>query len=233
MSGVYMPPSLRHFAPRRLIPGPISQLVALEYDLVEAVRPSLVVDAGAGEAVSFYTYCQCMHEHDIDGAAYAIDDWTSDPGHPEAAFEAIAAHGRKYYPGIHYIMRTPPEPAHFHFGVATIDLLRLDGARFTDSSALTEWLARVKPGGLVLCAGAARDPTRAVWERVAALGRSCVFAGGASIGVCLVDGGDRDEMPDLLRLALVEGQLPALESFYAHAREHFQLRQIVGKVGGI
>lgn len=232
MPSVYMPPSLRHFEPRRVIPGPGSRHVALEYDLVEALRPQLVVDAGAGDAVPFFTYCQSMQDHDVDGSAYAIEDWdpSLETGHAEARFNAIEAHGRKYYPGIYYLMRMPPEPAFFHFGEGTIDLLRLDGPRFQDPATLDSWTNRVKPGGVIVFAGAAHESAQAGWARVAALGRSCLFSDGRGLGLCKTNGGPDAELPDLLRLSLVEGQLSALETFYAHAREHHQMKRAMAKL---
>lgn len=232
MPSVYIPPSLRHFEPRRVIPGPGSRHIALEYDLVAATRPRLVVDAGAGDAVPFFTYCQSMKDHDVDGSAYAIEDWdpAAEPAHPEAALTAIEAHGRKFYPGIYYLMRIPPEPAFFHFGEGTIDLLRLDGPRFGDPAVLEPWLGRVRPGGVIVFAGAAHPSAAPGWARVAGVGQSCLFSDGRGLGLCLTPGGAGEELPDLLRLALVEGQLPALESFYSHAREHHQLRRAVGRL---
>lgn len=206
--------------------------MALEYDLVEALRPQLVVDAGAGDAVPFFTYCQSMQDHDVDGSAYAIEDWdpSAEPGHPEARFSAIEAHGRKFYLGIYYLMRIPPEPAFFHFGEGTIDLLRLDGARFQDPAVLDRWTKRVKPGGVILFAGAAHESLRAGWARIAALGHSCLFSDAPGLGICKTRGGPDSALPDLLRLALVEGQLAALETFYAHARDHHQMRRALGKL---
>jgi len=230
MSGVFVPPSLRHFEPRRLVPGNVSALVALEYDLVEAARPGLLVDAGASEAVSFYAFCQSLHDHDIDGTAYAIDTWDGPPSHPDLTYEAIEKHGRLLYPGISYMMRMPPEPAFCHFGEQTVDFLRLDGPRFGDDPTVAEWLARVRPGGLVVVGRANEEGARRAWEVVKARGPSCVFAGGAGLGLCLVEGGTRKELPPLLRLALVEGQVAALNGLYAHAREHHRLLRAAGKM---
>lgn len=214
-----------------MIPGPGSRHVSLEYDLVAAVRPRLLVDVGAGNAVSFFTYCQSMRDHDIDGSAYAVEGWEPEgtPDHPEAAFTAIQSHGRKHYPGIYYVMRMPPEPAFVHFGEESVDLLRLDGPRFQEPSVLDPWLRRVKPGGIVVFAGAARPEMRAGWDLVAAAGRACVFSDGHGLGISVKAGGTRP-LPDLLRLALEEGQLPALEALYDHAREHHRLRRMLSKV---
>lgn len=234
MPSVYLPPSLRHFEPRRVIPGPGSRHMALEYDLVEAIRPHVVVDAGASDAMSFFTYCQSMKDHDIDGSAYAVDGWepTDTPSHPEATFDAINAHGRKNYPGIYYLMRMAAETGYVHFAEGGVDLLRMEGMNpsLRTHEVLDAWAARVRPGGVIVFAGAAQEAARDAWRRLAARGRSAVFPDGRGVGILQISGGS-EPLPELLRLAFDDGERPALERLYDHAREHHQLRRAVAKMG--
>jgi hypothetical protein len=55
MVHLYVPPSLRRFVPRWVRPTQALRYVPLEYDLVEALQPELVVDLGTGDALSFFT----------------------------------------------------------------------------------------------------------------------------------------------------------------------------------
>ncbi len=231
MLKVFVPPSLRHFEPKRVVPGPSSQQIPLDYDLVEALRPRLVVDAGTGDGNSFFAYCQSLEEHDIGGVAYGIDGFPEGaPEDSKASFDAINAHGRAAYPGIYYLIREEPAGAHRHFSRASIDLLRIDASRpaLAEPHVIEAWISRVRPGGVLVLSGANADV-----EALPALGEPVdrvAFEGGQRVVLARFPGGEPPRA-ELLRLAFVEKETTALAEFYRHVREHHQLRRALSKLG--
>ena len=105
MEHLYLPPSLRYLEPMRVVPSEPMAHTSFVYDLVEALRPELVVDVGAGAGVVFSIVCQSMRDHDIDGTAYAIDPWTDDEGKAEddpTRWEVLNDFLRAYFRGVSY-----------------------------------------------------------------------------------------------------------------------------------
>ena len=218
---------MRRFSPRRTIPGPGMRHAALEYDLVAAVRPRLLVDLGAGDACSFFACCQSMLDHDVDGSCYAIDTWQDPHGtHADATFDAIQAHGRAYYAGLTYFVRMAPRDARRHFDEGTVDLLRVDGERadVVGQEDVESWVRCLRPGGLVVWHGAVEDPSR--FSVVASRAASVVFGEGrGGIGIARKEG--PEPTASLLRLLFVEGEGEGLERFYARLHEHLDFARLL------
>lgn len=225
MLRLLVPPSLRRLSQPRVVPGSNSLHVGLEYDLVEALRPGLVVDLGTGDGTSFFACCQSMHDHGVDGLAYAIDAWTEPPAHPEASLDAQRAHARARYAGFTYFVEMPPHQALRHFAEGSVDLLRLDGTRpdVIAGADVEAWYRRVRPGGVIAWHGAEAEGT--LWPLVAGRCRSVVFTGGrGGLGLALKPG--PASPPPFLELLLAHGELAGLEAFYAHVHAHHELLRL-------
>jgi hypothetical protein len=216
---LFTPPSMRRLDPSRLLPGPGLRHAALEYDLAAEQRPALLVDLGAGDAASFFAYCQAMIDHDVDGTCYAVDAWPD-------GLDAIRAHGRRHYPGISYFVTMPPGEALRHFDEETIDLLRVDATRrdVIADADVEAWLRRVRPGGLVVWHGAVEEP--GLWSVVASGCATAVFPEGRG-GLGLARKSGPPPQTELLRLVFVEEEAASLRDFYDRVHEHVELTRIL------
>lgn len=236
MEHLYLPPSLRYFTPLRVLHGSPGEHACFEYDLVEALRPELVVDVGAGNALPFAVFCQSMQDHDVDGLAYAIDVWENDDTR-EARGDASFTSLNNFFHAHHrfaYLLRRDPEGALAHFADGSIDLLRFDLARisYPPRELFDAWIPKVAPGGALVCAGIVEGSTgREHWR--ARLPSSFVFEAQA-LGVAVFDSSGGEEPDhDLLRSlrAPDEPGHRALAAFYEHARRHHALMIEVGEHG--
>ena len=219
---LFVPPSARRFSPRRVVPGPGMRHVAVEYDLVAALRPALIVDLGAGDCASFFAYCQSMVEHDVDGSCYAIDLWQDDG----AAFDEVSGHGRGHYAGVSYFVRMPPADAIRHFDDETIDVLRIDATRSDGvvGDDLDAWFRKVRPGGVVVWHGAASNPDG--WSWLAARCSAVTFSEGrGGLGLARKDGPPPTE--ELVRLLFHDGEGADVERFYKHVHEHLEFARLL------
>ena len=103
---IYFPPSMQHFEARRMVFSTWVDHMPFGYDIVEAVRPRNLVELGAYNGLSFFTFCQSMQEHDIDGVAYAIDCWEGDEhtdAYDDSIYEGVRDHAREHYRGLSLI----------------------------------------------------------------------------------------------------------------------------------
>lgn len=152
---LYVPPSIRHFEPKRLDFSTWVDHMAFAYDLVAATRPQLLVELGTYSGLSYFTFCQSIKEHDIDSVAYAIDTWKGEEhtgAYGEEIYESVMQHNRENYPGFSYLMRMLFGEAAGHFADESIDLLHIDGLHTYEAvnEDFETWLPKVKPGGIVI-----------------------------------------------------------------------------------
>lgn len=240
MELLYLPPSLRHFEPLQrpeahgAAPGP------LEYDLVEALRPRLCVDVGAGDASAFFSLCQSARDHDVDGMFYAVDAWTDDAEREQASLSTSASINNllhTHFRGVAYLMRMNEKNALIHFQEASIDLLRVDPARCTETPTdlLAQWLPRLSPGGVLLVPEVSRSEVSRTAFRDATGGAGLIFPLPSGMGVFRSPPRPDSGAPerDLLRLLTsgTDGERATLGELYAHAVRHHVLRRDVRDQG--
>jgi hypothetical protein len=228
---VYLPPSLRYLELMRTVPGEPMEHAPFEYDLVEALRPRIVVDVGAGAATSFSILCQSIRDHDVSATAYAIDTWDDDAGKGEddpGRWSAVNHFLHTYFRGIAYILKMPLAEATAHFRLGSVGLLRIDAVRAGVPLAglLATWMPFLAPEGVLLCPGvgdASRPDLGDDFARATSGFTTCTFALGRGLGVARA--ASAAEHPELLRLLAHEPS--ELARFYAHASEHHALRREV------
>jgi hypothetical protein len=235
MVRLYLPPSLRYLDPMRVVAGQTMDHTSFLYDLVEAVRPVLLVDVGTGAGIAFSVACQSMRDHDVDGLGYAIDSWADDEGKADddpTCWASLNGYLRAYFRGVAYLMKMAPADALQHFAPGAVGVLRLSPERSGAPLAtlIEQWLPRLAPGGVLLCPGV-NDPARAdlaeQWQTALAGHPTYVFAHGGGLGVFVraPDAGSAPR-PELLQLLTSDdaGDREALARFYAHADRHHAYR---------
>jgi hypothetical protein len=207
---------------------------AFVYDIVEALRPRLVVDVGAGAGIATAAACQSMRDHDVGGLVYGIDSWSDDDGKSEndpARWADLNGFLRAHFRGVAYLMRMPTRDGPGHFTDGSVGILRLNVAR-TDGllAPLVEaWLPKLAPGGVLVCPGVndEKQPTLAdEWKREVEGRGGCTFPHGGGLGLFSApgDGGSAPATELIEFLASLDsGDREALARFYAHVDRHHAL----------
>ena len=237
---IYMPPSIRHFEPRWMVTSVWVDHAPFGYDLVNAVKPRLMVELGTYRGMSYFTFCQSVKDHGLDTLAYAVDTWQGDAhveaqvAYDEKAYDMVAAHNREHYSGFSYLMRMTFNEALNTFGNETIDLLHIDGYHTYDavSEDFNNWLPKVAPGGVILFHDiTARTKSDfgvwKLWDEVSPHYESFAFYHGYGLGVIRKPGGASTDAP-LLNLLFSEakaGEKEKLRAFYVHAANYFSLER--------
>ncbi len=232
---IYLPPSLRHFEPAFLTFSTWMDHLPFGYDIVEAVRPRLLVELGSHKGFSYFTFCQSMKDHDIDGLCYAVDTWEGDrhtDSYGEEVFQEVNRYNRQHYAGFSYLLRMLFEEALGHFEDASVDLIHIDGLHTYEAVRrdFEDWYPKLRPGGIMLFHDiAARIKDFGVWRfwgELEAEHQTFRFDHGFGLGVLRKPGGEAPAHP-LLRLLFSgdEDTAQALRRFYVHAAEYHDLRR--------
>ena len=146
------------FVPRRYRPGDLgtwSGHLAFAYDLVSAIRPSILVELGTHYGEAYFTFCQSVAENRINCLCYAVDHWEGEPHsayYTEDVFDNVREHNTRHYQSFSYLLRTSFDRALLQFADGSIDLLHIDGLHTYQavSPDFRAWYPKVSPGGIVL-----------------------------------------------------------------------------------
>ena len=238
MTTPYLPPSLRDFRPLHFVFSTWTPHMASGFDLVQAIRPKLLVELGTQRGQSFFTFCQGMKAAGVDGVAYGVDTFEGDAhtGPDDAGvFQSVNTHLGQNYAGFAYLLRMYFAEALGHFSDDTIELLHIDGLHTYDAvrEDFEGWYPKVAPGGIVLFHDIrARIQDFGAWKywdeleaRAGEAGWECfAFDHGFGLGVLRKPGGERQDDAPLLEMLFQPTDGGAgLRAFYAHAARHLEL----------
>lgn len=237
-SSIYFPPSLQKFEPRRMVFSTWVDHLPFAYDLVEAIRPKLLVELGVYNGLSFFTFCQSMIENDVDGVAYGVDCWEGDAhtdAYDDSIYKDVQSHARDNYRGITYLLKMYFNEALRHFEEDSVDLLHIDGLHTYEAvqEDFTNWYPKVKPGGIVLFHDVmAKIKDFGAWKYFEELQESHPetfrFDHGFGLGVLRKLGGDRSAPePQLLQLLFSKDKAEQhkLRQMYVHASHFLEARR--------
>ncbi|MFT5709794.1 MAG: hypothetical protein ACI8QT_000481 [Halioglobus sp.] len=233
---IYFPPSLQGFEPKRMVFSTWVDHLPFAYDLVEAIRPKLLVELGAYNGLSFFGFCQSMLEHNIDGVAYAVDCWEGDKHtdtYDDSIFKGVQEHARENYRGFTYLLKMYFSEALQHFEDDSIDLLHIDGLHTYDAvkEDFSTWYPKVRPGGLILFHDVmAKIKDFGAWKYFEELEAEheeiFKFYHGFGLGVLRKPGGSRDDGQLLeIMFSKDEEDRNDLRRFYAHASHFLEARR--------
>ena len=210
------------------------------YDLVAELRPSVVVELGVYNGLSFFTFCQALIEHNVEGVAYAVDCWEGDAhtdSYDQSIYQDVATHARDHYRGIAYLMKMYFNDALQHFSDESIELLHIDGLHTYDAvkEDFTNWYPKVKPGGIILFHDVmARIKDFGAWrfyeELMAAETETFRFDHGFGLGVLRKPGGAAKEAPLLDAMFAGDSEeRHRLKQLYVHASHFLEARRQANK----
>jgi O-antigen biosynthesis protein len=201
------------FRPKRFWPdgrGYWSGHLPLAADLIDAVKPSLLVELGTYYGESYFGFCQAIQERGIDCRTHAVDTWQGDLNtgrYGASVFEAVSAYNAAHYSSFSSLLRMTFDEASDRFTDHTIDLLHIDGCHSYESVRrdFETWLPKVSKNGVILIHDiAVRKDGFGVWrfwEEISE--RFPSFAFWHSSGLGMLVNGNIDDLKNPFLVAMV------------------------------
>jgi len=162
--------------------------------LVEAMRPSVIVELGTHSGNSFSAFCQAVQQLRLTTKCFAIDTWKGDPhagAYEESVYEDVKKYVDERYSGFAQLLRSTFEESVNKFADGSIDLLNIDGYHTYEAtrSNFESWLAKMSPRGVILIhdINVRRDDFGAYrfWEEIQPLYPSFSFLHSYGLGVLI------------------------------------------------
>jgi hypothetical protein len=147
---IVLTPPLRLVDPASWVPH-----IPFAFWLVDALRPSVVVELGTQSGNSYAAFAQAVQLLGLDTACYAIDTWTGDPQagfYDETVFAEWSAFHERHFSGFSRLVRSTFDEARATFADRSIELLHIDGLHTYDAVRhdFETWLPKLGDRGVVL-----------------------------------------------------------------------------------
>jgi hypothetical protein len=184
-------PSAR-FSPRHCGVGAWTEHIFFAYDLVEVLRPKVLIELGTDRGESYFAFCQSALENETGTKCFAVDHWRGDAhagSYDETTFAQVTAQNAVHYATFSTLLRMNFDQASARFAPESINLLHIDGHHTEEAARhdVDAWLPKLRPGGILLLhdiATRARDfGVWRVWEELQRNGRSFAFTQLPGLGV--------------------------------------------------
>ncbi len=162
------------------------------YWLMDAVRPTTLVELGTHNGFSFFVFCEAVRRLGIDTTCSAIDTWEGDDHagfYSEEVYRAVLDTKTTRYEETAVLLRGYFDDHVSTFDDGSIDVLHIDGRHgYEDIKHDYEsWLPKVKPDGIVLFHDTAvldrGFGVHRFWAELTARHESFSFAHGNGLGV--------------------------------------------------
>lgn len=101
--------------------------------IVNALKPKMLVELGAHNGFSYFSFCQAVQRLNLRTVCYAIDTWQGDDHagfYSDEVFRGINEYNQKKYSAFSQLIRSTFDDAVKYFVDGSIDLLHIDGRHF-------------------------------------------------------------------------------------------------------
>ena len=196
---------LPNLVPKRYKPNNIdswSGHLAFASDLIQDIRPEIIVELGTHWGEAYFTFCQTVEEHRTGSLCYAVDHWLGDEHagrYGEEVYENVRTYNERFYRQFSYLLRMSFDEALPQFADNSIGLLHVDGFHTYEAAKhdFSTWLPKVKEGGIILlhdiCPKHQDFGVWRVWDEIKAeFPNTFEFHHSWGLGVVQKSGGDTD-----------------------------------------
>ncbi|MBV9674475.1 MAG: class I SAM-dependent methyltransferase [Verrucomicrobia bacterium] len=129
--------------------------VPFAFWLVEALRPTFLVELGTHYGTSYCAFCQAVQALGLQTKCYAIDTWEGDSQsglYSAEVFNELAAYNQESYSGFSTLVKSTFDDAARYFEDEVIDILHIDGLHTYDAARhdFEQWFPKLSSRAIVL-----------------------------------------------------------------------------------
>lgn len=189
------------WVPDRLLLSAWLEHAPFAFWLIDALRPSLVVELGTHNGFSYLAFCQAVERLNGSARCFAVDTWEGDEHagfYGEEVFNTLREYHDEKYGAFSRLLRARFDEALEHFSDGTIDLLHIDGRHTYDDVKhdFETWRPKLSADAIVIFHDTnVRERDFGVWklwEKVKTQYETFEFVHGNGLGVLKIGqpGGD-------------------------------------------
>jgi O-methyltransferase len=205
-------------------------------DLIDALRPSTIVELGTHFGESYFGFCQSVAESGVPAKTFAVDTWCGDQHtgpYGDEVFASVCEANQCSYAGFSRLLRMSFDEAASLFAPETIDLLHLDGAHTYDAVRhdFEVWFPKLRPGGIVLIHDTAVETAdfgvRKLWDELSQIYPAFAFLHSCGLGVIQKPGGGT-RSPLLAGLFEATLEHESIRRYYELCADRLESRYLAG-----
>jgi hypothetical protein len=141
--------------PLRVAPSAWWLHVPFAMFMVDALRPSVIVELGTHNGVSYCAFCQAVDTLKLNTHCCAVDSWEGDEHasfYGEEVLQDLKKHHDPLYSGFSRLIKSYFDAALSQFENGSIDLLHIDGLHTYDAvkKDFEGWLPKMNDRGVIL-----------------------------------------------------------------------------------
>jgi hypothetical protein len=177
--------------------------------LIREQRPKKFVELGVHNGFSYFVACQAIKECNINGSAFAIDNWIGDEQagfFDESVYEGVNVLNTKYSE-FSTLLKMSFDDALTQFDDGSIDLLHIDGFHSYESvrKDFESWISKMDSNGIILLHDVhVRRNSFGVylfWKEVKLKFRTIEFVGSHGLGVVFLGDIPQGKLEELFQIA--------------------------------
>lgn len=184
-----------HLLPSRVVTSAWLEHAPFAFWIVNALRPSSIVELGTHNGFSFFTFCEAVTVFDLPTRAYAIDTWRGDDQagfYDDSVYEEVDQVRSERYPEQATLLRGYFDDFVDEFPDGSLDLIHIDGRHGYEDILhdFTSWLPKASERGVMLFHDIAEHQEGfgvwRFWDEVSTRYPSFAFEHGHGLGVLAV-----------------------------------------------
>ena len=205
--------------------------IPIVFWIVEALRPSTIVELGVGSGNSYFACVQAACRLGLDVRCVGVDQWVGDKG--REFFQDVSNYNDLLYRGFSTLLQAPFEQAASGFADGTVDLLQIDAARSHDllSDAFVSWLPKMSPRGIAVFHNVNLPDSEGVsriWEEIGSRYPTLDFRYAEGLGIAYLGTGTPPASLAMLLGKAASGARSRVQAYFARLgtsmQQHFALR---------
>lgn len=179
--------------------------------LVEAHKPSTVVELGTRSGASYFATCQAIERLQLDASCYAVSTWTDEgvsTDESDAMYARVKSYNEAHYSSFSSLVHSPAKQALDHFADNSVDLIYFNRLKGTEADAqlVNAWIPKLSEKGLIVIHNTnVRElnmQVHALFEGFKAYGPAFEFRHGGGLGVL----GIGENQPGLINVLFEDAQ---------------------------